>query len=81
MRNEAQRWVGARLERPECLAEELARFLESDSESLKVKREEWWGILDCCFRESSSCCRVESVLGAQGRVSSEEAAAGIQERQ
>lgn len=28
MRNEAQRWVGARLERPECLAEELARFLE-----------------------------------------------------
>lgn len=80
MRNEAQRWVAAGLERPKCLAEEVARFLESDGESLKVKREEWWGILDCCFRESSGCRRVESVLGAQGRVSSEEAAAGIQGR-
>lgn len=41
MRNEAQKWVGARLERPECLAEKLARFLESDGEFLKVKRREW----------------------------------------
>ena len=72
--------MGARLERPKCLAEELACFLESDGESLKVKRREWWGILDCCFRETSGCCRVERGLRAQGRVSSEEAAAGIQER-
>lgn len=38
MRNQAPRWVGARLEGPECLAKELGLFLEGDGESLKPLR-------------------------------------------
>lgn len=40
VKNEAQRWVGARLEGPECLPKELGLCLEGDGESLKALRKE-----------------------------------------
>lgn len=48
-RNEARRWVGARLEGPECLARELGLFLEGGGESRKALWREWCGISDWCL--------------------------------